>query len=262
MKRFIISFALLASSLSLLAQPGPYAVVDFFKVDPGKGTAYVKMEKELWKPIHQARQKAGEILAWYCYSVDFAGSGSEYNYVTVTVVESLAKMDGVDYQKWFKTVHPKRTIDEISKTTNDARVSVRSELVRRVAAALPAKAPEKRSPMISLSFFKSPDEKADAYSKMVSDILIPVNKAMVDTNPNTDLSFWEVWFPNGSSAKYNYVGVASMPNYAVMSEEDNKYDEMFKKVNPQLDQKQVRQTIATMRTRYKGEIWWVEDFVE
>ncbi len=262
MRRLILFFILLASSLCLLAQPGPYAVVYFFKVDPGKGTAYLKMEKELWKPIHQARQKAGEILGWYCYSVDFSGSGSEYNYVTVTVVENLAKMDGVDYQKWFKTVHPKRTIEEITKTTNDARVMVRSELVRRVAVAEPAKAPAKRAPMISLSFFKSPDEKSDAYSKMVSDILVPVNKAMVETDPNADLSFWEVWLPNGSSTKYNYVGVGSMPNYASMSEENTKYDEMFKKVNPQLDQKQIREMIATLRTRYKQEIWWVEDSVE
>ncbi len=97
---------------------------------------------------------------------------------------------------------------------------------------------------------------------MVSDILIPVNKAMVETDPNADLSFWEVWLPNGSSTKYNFVSVGSMPNYASMSEENTKYDEMFKKVNPQLDQKQIREMITSLRTRYKQEIWWEEDFVE
>ncbi len=157
MRRLILFFTLLASSLCLLAQPGPYAFVNYFKVEPGKGAAYLKMEKELAKPIHQVRQKAGEILAWYCYSVELSGSGSEYNFVTVTVVESLAKMDGVDFQKWIKMVHPKRTMEEITKTVNDARVLVRAELVRRVAVAEPSKAPAKRAPMISLGFFKSPE---------------------------------------------------------------------------------------------------------
>ena len=264
MKRFILFFSLLALSLSIMAQPGPYAVVSYFKVDPGKATAYVKMEKELWKPIHQARLKAGEILGWYCFGVDFAGSGSEYNYVTVTVVENLAKMDNVDFQKWFKTVHPKRPIEEITKTTTDARVMVRSELIRRVGAAVPAKAPEKRAPMISVSFFNALPGKEEAYSKLVSDVFMPVSKAMVEADPAADFGFWEVWLPNGSSATYNYVGEGALPSYASMSDEEGgkKYDEVFKKVHPHLDQKQMREMLTSMRTRVKQEIWWTEDFVE
>lgn len=37
-----------------------FVTVDYMKVAPGQGDAYLQLEQKLWKPVHEARVKAAE----------------------------------------------------------------------------------------------------------------------------------------------------------------------------------------------------------
>ena len=261
-KQLVVLFWLASLTLAAQPQPGPYVIVDLMKVSQSKGAAYTKVEKEMWKPIHQARLKAGEILAWYVYAVDFAGEGSEYNYVTVTVMDKLSKLDvPVNYDTWIKSVHPKRTVDEFTKTTLDSRVIVRSILARRVAAATPAKAPEKPDPMLAITYYKAHAGKEDTYSNMVKSVFIPVTQELANQGKDSGSAFWEMWYPSDKAADYNFTFTHPAKSWAE-TEEDNGYAAAWKKVNPNLDATEFQKMIQTLRERTASEVWWLIDYVQ
>ena len=60
--------------------------VEYMKVAPGQDDAYLQVEQKMWKPIHEARVKAGNALAWYLYRVNSpSGTLVDHNYVTVAI---------------------------------------------------------------------------------------------------------------------------------------------------------------------------------
>jgi hypothetical protein len=70
-----------------------YYVVDYMKSRPGQDP--FKMERDLWKPLHQDRLKSGDILSWAVMRPVLAGPHN-YDYITVTAYRSMdayAKME-------------------------------------------------------------------------------------------------------------------------------------------------------------------------
>ncbi len=261
-KQFAVLF-LLAVSAPLIAQPqpGPYFIATFFKVPAGKGQAYLKMERDIWKPIHEYRKKQGEITNWAVYSVDFSGEGSEYNYVAIEYYESASKFDQGNFEQWIKAVHPKRTSDDIIKATTDARVQVKTEMGRLVKGTQAATQNEKPAPMYALTFFKTSQENADAYSNIVAGIFVPVEQELVNQGKIKGTSIWEVWFPAGKSAHYNFVRSSAEKNWDDM-EKDIQYNDAWNKVHPNLSQTAIRKVIAPLREVYKSEIWWLAESIQ
>ena len=59
--------------MPLIGQPDTpiYARLSYMKVAPGQAESYVRMEREVWKPIHEARLRAGIITGWQLYRVEY-----------------------------------------------------------------------------------------------------------------------------------------------------------------------------------------------
>jgi hypothetical protein len=51
------------------AKPPKYLEVDYMKVQPGKHSDYVRVEHEIWKPLHQERIGKGELRSWGLYGL-------------------------------------------------------------------------------------------------------------------------------------------------------------------------------------------------
>src|SRR5262245_35901123 len=69
------------------AEPSKYRILtlDYQKPEPGKTSDYVRLERELWKPVHQDRVNKGKITSWKLYQVSWPnGEDQEYDYVTMT----------------------------------------------------------------------------------------------------------------------------------------------------------------------------------
>ena len=95
--------------------------VGCMKIDPLKEEEYLKMEHDLWRPVHQERIKQGHMRSWTLYSVRFpSGSKNECDYRTVNVYNSLADMER-PIGEVFTKVHPNVPLAEVGRRTVTAR---------------------------------------------------------------------------------------------------------------------------------------------
>lgn len=100
------------------AAPNPAVVeVGCMKVDPLKEEEYLKLEHDLWRPVHQERIKQGHMRSWTLYAVRFpSGSKNECDYRTVNVYGSLADMER-PLADVFAKVHPSVPITDVVRRT-------------------------------------------------------------------------------------------------------------------------------------------------
>lgn len=111
------------------AGPAKYIQVDFMKVKPGNDGAYLDVEKNIWKPVHQEFIKAGTRSGWSLWGNLYpAGSGTDYQYVTANFFTDFSKIGAADYNDAFKKAHAGKDIDALNVQTGNSRDLVRSEL--------------------------------------------------------------------------------------------------------------------------------------
>ncbi len=105
------------------------------KVDPLKDEEYLKLEHDLWRPVHQERIKQGRMRSWTMYEVRYpAGSQRECDYRVVNTYNSLADIDR-PVADIFTKVHPSIPIAEVGRRTISARDLTRGELWYQVDQA-------------------------------------------------------------------------------------------------------------------------------
>lgn len=117
------------SQATLAAQPEPVYLVNFMKVrSDHTAVEYEQMEREIWRPIHQESVRAGRMLSWSLYRVQFPhGTRTEYDYVTVDAFASLedAERDMTDI---LARVYPNMTTADAISRAVQTRDLVRGEL--------------------------------------------------------------------------------------------------------------------------------------
>lgn len=115
------------------AAPDPLVVsVAFMKVDPSKHEEYRRLEREIWRPMHQERIRQGQMRSWTVYAVRFpGGTKRDYDYAVVNTYNSMADMERsiVDL---VPRIHPNLPLDELSRRTGAARELVRGEMWYRI----------------------------------------------------------------------------------------------------------------------------------
>jgi hypothetical protein len=102
--------------------------VSCMKVDPLKEEDYLKMEHDLWKPVHQERIKQGHMRSWALYEVRYpAGSQRECDYRTVNTYGTLTDID-LPVAPVFTKVHPGVSIADVVRRTVAGRDMRQAEL--------------------------------------------------------------------------------------------------------------------------------------
>jgi hypothetical protein len=130
--------ALIPTALTQSASQSQYALVSYMKVDPGKEGAYVQMEREVWKPIHQQRVKDGKLQSWLLYAVRFPGGDNrEYGFLTVETYKSIQDAEGAydsaaAMTSLLKKVHPNMSVEQLMSQASSSRSLVRSEVIKLV----------------------------------------------------------------------------------------------------------------------------------
>lgn len=111
------------------AAPPKFWFVNFMDVPAGKWDDYVKMEKEIAKPVHQEQITNGHRAGWGLYSVEFPyGAKREYDAVAVDYFNKWSDVVADDFAAIFKKVHPTKKIEDVNKTIEAARTMVRNEV--------------------------------------------------------------------------------------------------------------------------------------
>jgi hypothetical protein len=113
---------------SAAAQP-TFMLVEFMKVAEGKGDAWLKLERETWKPMHALRVKDGSIKSWAV--IGQAMPGDESNGPTLATVTTFRGWPDPTKQNWtelIKKAHPQADANSVMQQTGEARSIVRSEI--------------------------------------------------------------------------------------------------------------------------------------
>jgi hypothetical protein len=106
-----------------------YILINYMKPKPGMTTAYIKDEKEAWKPVHQEFAKSGQTAGWSLWSLIMpSGSQQPFDYVTVDDFEDYAKINAVKYQETIKKVYPTKTPEAFFEQSAKTHDRVRAEL--------------------------------------------------------------------------------------------------------------------------------------
>ena len=129
MKKPILLLICLGIAIQSLISQGDteiYIQVDYMKSTGQQVDDYVSMEQMVYKPIHAERIKAGEIIGWYLYEVQYpSGENTEYNYVTLTIYANFSLMDAgsIPFDEIVAKVHPDKTVEEVSGLRNEYQIN-------------------------------------------------------------------------------------------------------------------------------------------
>ena len=185
-----------------------YARLNYMKVVPGQVENYVRMEREVWKPIHEARLRAGIITGWQLYRVEYpSGTDAEYDYVVVANFDDFNKTIDDFPASVFEAAYPGADEQRIQGIVDEAlrmRDMVRREIwVRR--EALPSINPA--SYLLLTKMRVLPGGNA-AYLDLEREIWKPIHQAVQDARASAGWSVWQLLFPGGSREPYNFLTVS------------------------------------------------------
>ncbi len=100
-------------------QPEDFTYVQVNQMSADDESAYVEMEREVYKPVHEAMVEDGTTAGWGLYRlVSPHGSAVGYNFGTADFLHTLGS---VEWDSWLRKVHPDRDPDEIGAQLDDAR---------------------------------------------------------------------------------------------------------------------------------------------
>jgi hypothetical protein len=111
------------------AKQPTYMVVEFMKVPEGKEDAWLKLEREAWKPMHALRVKEGLIQSWSVIAQTIPGDESNGPvYATVTTFRGWPDQTKTDWMGMLQKANPRGDGSALMQQTGAARKIVRSEI--------------------------------------------------------------------------------------------------------------------------------------
>jgi len=230
--------------------PPKYVQVDYMKVEPGKGQQYVKLEQDVFKPIHRDRIKQGTIESWTVYAVRYpAGTNREYDFVTATVFPNFAAMEvpykGTDVTK----IQPNMTAQEIGERAAAARKLIRSDVFYTIdRAGTPTK-----WKYIEMQFMKAEPGKGAEYLRAVRELWKPLHEERVQKELILGWGIAGLRYPGGANREYDYVTATYYDKFAGL--EDSYAGIDTSKLNT------AGERSAATRKLVRGEVWTLVDRV-
>ena len=111
------------------APPTKYYTTDYMKATTGKEDDYVKLEKEVWMPIHKERIKLGVLTDWALAQKYMPYSSKDpYDYATFNFFNDINFLQDSKYTEAIKKAFPNVDINKSLDSTNAARTIVKEEL--------------------------------------------------------------------------------------------------------------------------------------
>jgi len=227
-----LSLVLAIGVAPVLAQ-GSYVQVDYMKVAPGKGQAYVDMERNVWKPYHQALVDAGQHAWWGLYAVR-SPTGTEvgYNYATVNVFSKFTDMEVLFSEDVLRKVHPGKDLAAIEDEALATRDLVRSE-VWQLIDQVPEGGTSAPARYLLVNCMKVPQGGADAYVQLEREMWKPIHAASIADGHAASWQLYGRRFPSGTSLDCGFGTVDAFNHFADV--ENPVTLDLIKKVHPNAD---------------------------
>lgn len=252
-------------SLSLLAQTQEpmFLIVETMKTMPNKSAEYEKNEREIWKKLHQERIKRGLIVSWNLYAVRYpSGSSVAYDYVTVTVIQGLKKVENpwgtmfTDAEKLLTKEQYKRGMDigDLRNLTTST-VYYGSDFV----AADPKATTPSRYQMINMMKIKN--DKWDDAMNMETKIVKPMHVEMMKTGGKAAWGLYTQMLPSGENHVSDYVTSDFYNTWEDVNKEGD-FKKALAKVHPGMSAVAYDKKISDARRLVNRELWELIDFAK
>src|SRR5262245_42951739 len=253
MKKLARAAATVLVALIVRATPaaaqGPFVTVDYMKVAAGQVDTYLQLEQKTWKPIHEARVKAGNALGWYLYRVESpTGSQADHNYVTVGIYVSFEATGNPYPNELLSKLIPAQNLADFNKKTLAARDLVRSELWEGLGA-LPEGPLAKPAPFLTVEYMKVPPGGFAPYDE-VEKMWKKIHEVRIKEGT---LANWGVYgrvMPGGSDYPYNFATVSGYNNYKDLNALD--FASMVQKAGLGMSANEVGDKTAKARDLVRG----------
>ncbi len=209
MKFFLSMFVLTAMLLSTTSQAQIYAVVDFMKVPEGGDGEYLKVEQEMWKPMHQEWVNTGNLDSWSLWSIPYpGGTDAEYHYATVRIYTDDSQLENTmnNMDAVFKKVHPGMDADKAFDRTLASRDLVKTHMLYNwesyhdTTQAGP-------DTYLTVVYFKIPMKNWDTYREMERKYFLPTHKAEMEVGCRSGWDGYQLIRPFGMGQDYQFVAV-------------------------------------------------------
>ncbi len=247
MKKSMFVLAALVCALQVQAQ---FAVVNYMKVKPGNGEAFLANER-VWKKLHQQRVNDGKMIAWEVFYVHGQGTESPYNYVTVDIFENMQAAFKEFTTDELKKAFGEKYADVLNKTSAN-RDLVYSDMFNR-EIGLDSKSADK---FLRVSYMSVKDN--DKYYKMEEKAFKPLHQAAIDMG---NLNGWSIWSrPFWNNTKYDAVAVNGFTSIEQMAKMNYGEDVLKKgmasmKGSEQLEVSSLINETGSIRTMVVSQLW-------
>jgi len=254
----LVAGGFLAGGSRATAQ-GVVVTVDHMKVAPGQDDAYLQVEQKLWKPIHEARIKAGKALAWYLYRVvSPSGTLVDHNYVTVAVYDAFEATENPYPDDLLAKIVPAQGRAEFMRKTGASRDLVRSELWRGIPDAL-IPASGEPAPYLNVELMKVPAGGEDAYIE-VEKVWKKLHEVRVKDGTLANWGAYVRLQPEGSDYPYNFATVNAYRHYKDLDGLD--FAALVQKANIGMSVNELGDRTGKARDLVRGELWALVDSVQ
>lgn len=107
-----------------------YLVFNYFDMPKGvRRSTHFNVERNLWKPFHQANIDNGNLLGWLLFNRELPmGSDYDYDVATVDLYKNMEQFWEEFDEGLFTKIHPNKTMEEIWEETMAAGNRIKAEL--------------------------------------------------------------------------------------------------------------------------------------
>jgi hypothetical protein len=239
-----------------------YLQVGYIKVKPGMYDEYIKLEKEVWKPIHQERVKQGKITGWNFQEVMYpTGTNREYDFVIVNLVSGWKNIetmwDGVEtIAKKVLTKEQLSRMDKTELTRDIVRVelwAVEDMVFRKSNGGAPYK-------YMNIGYKDVPPGfgKWAEYVSMEKELSKPLQQQKISNGKMAGWSLeWLAW-PYDATKQGSVITVDFFDKWEDFQEGD--FWEDLKKIHPNMDNDYLRRRVIESNKFYRNEMRRLVDY--
>jgi hypothetical protein len=180
-----------------------YMKIDYVKAPPGGGSEYIKIEREIWKPIHNERLRLGIISDRRIYKVIAGEPGSRYDYVITTVFNDFGEIDDYRLDAIISEIYPSDYADGIKRRIDSAREVVRSEIWQIDGSVLPPGATMPGGNYITINFFDARFGSGE-HAELELEFWGRIHELRIERNILNSWALYSLLYPVGDAIYYTY----------------------------------------------------------
>jgi hypothetical protein len=244
----VITTVIAGAQTSAPAARTRFVSLSYMKAQPGKAAEYLRLERELWKVVHQDMVNRGQLTSWRLYAVSWPnGDDQEYDYVTMMEYPDFAHVEapyrGVDYAK---ILGSEAKVAEL-RTTGTTRQMRRTDTLVILQATDGWSNAQNR--VLNVHYLRSLPGKGEDLLKIQRDYFLPSNNELIKAGGAAGWANMSVRFPSQLDFPYNYVSFNGYESLTQMEKE---------RPRAWLDKwagQDINAQLATTRKRVKGQLW-------